>query len=623
LTEERRGAIETKLLAVLWILLYVVIIIHCIRHRGAPYLRNAMIGLMMGGVPAGLGLAQGWLTNGRPVGSGHELGAIMWLAALSVGAVTGGAAGAAVGIGIAGFAPNNTARTIGALLGTIAGLAAGWPLMLFFPPEHFERMPQSIIFLSVFIPAGVIGELLGADLGTCYSRSRSRGVLITGGVSMMAAVVPIIVIFPRITTHTRPVAALEQEGNREGLLYKIASGQPWGVRSSAAIAYARLDPDAALRHHEQQVRYLAALQLSRQRDPRAVPVLIEATNDEQFGFMPPVGVRHQAAQALGVIGNADAARALSDLTRHHDVKLREIAIEQLSRIRAPQGQGISSQTQPADDEPAGSLLGSMRTLRWSRGTVTGAVTVAFSPDSRMIASGNPGYTDRKFHGEVRLWEVQTGALRQTLATGSGTNVSSIAFSPDGQWVASASWDLSVNLWQAGTGQLRWSTKGRGRTVAFSADGKTVASGGEGATLSWEAATGRPRPVGAGIQVSSDRSAASRSGAVRALLTQNGNESAVELRRPGQPPTILEAASPAFSVSVSPDGTLLASGHKDYSVRLWDVRTGKLLRVVKTVEWPSSTGTNAGVICVVFSPDGRWLGSGDSSGNAVIWRVKAD
>lgn len=76
--------------------------------------------------------------------------------------------------------------------------------------------------------------------------------------------------------------------------------------------------------------------------------------------------------------------------------------------------------------------------------IHGVRTVAFSPDSTLVASPSGD-------GIVRLWDTAIGAARHTLKGHSG-RVFAVAFSPDGKLAASASHDNTVRLWDLGTGR---------------------------------------------------------------------------------------------------------------------------------------------------------------------------
>ena len=67
-----------------------------------------------------------------------------------------------------------------------------------------------------------------------------------------------------------------------------------------------------------------------------------------------------------------------------------------------------------------------------------------------------------------------------------------------------------------------------------------------------------------------------------------------------------------SVVFSPDGTTLASGSRDDTIKLWDVATGTLKATLE--------GHEAGVNSVAFSPDGTTLASGSWDGTIKIWDV---
>ena len=197
--------------------------------------------------------------------------------------------------------------------------------------------------------------------------------------------------------------------------------------------------------------------------------------------------------------------------------------------------------------------------------------LSFSPDGKTLASGNGV--------EIDLWDATIGELKKTL-TGHDKGVNSLSFSPDGRLLASGSWDGTVRLWNAMTGeQQRKLTHQAVSSVSFSPDGKTLASGSlDGNIYLWDVTRGE--------------------------LTQKlENQNLMRGQADSYPPRI-------HSVSFSPDGRTLASGGPGNTIRLWDVVTG--------VQKQTLIGHAAKVYCVSFSPDSATLVSGHTDGTIRLW-----
>jgi WD40 repeat protein len=103
--------------------------------------------------------------------------------------------------------------------------------------------------------------------------------------------------------------------------------------------------------------------------------------------------------------------------------------------------------------------------------------VAFSPDSKLLASGSA-------HAAVGLWRVEDSELLHGLVWHAGS-VNTVAFSPDGKLLASGSEDRTVRLWRVEGGALLRELEehtSKVNSVAFSADGKLLASGSDDKTV---------------------------------------------------------------------------------------------------------------------------------------------
>ncbi|KAJ7592941.1 hypothetical protein C8J56DRAFT_486120 [Mycena floridula] len=120
----------------------------------------------------------------------------------------------------------------------------------------------------------------------------------------------------------------------------------------------------------------------------------------------------------------------------------------------------------------------------------GVRSVAFSHDGKWIASGS-------VHGEIAVWDVETGGLLVRAHPRHEQPVSSVAFSPDGKRLVSGAEDGTVRVWDAQTGtpvvHLLHSMPRPIQTVnsvSFSpVDGNRVVSGYGDTVVLWDSVTG--------------------------------------------------------------------------------------------------------------------------------------
>ena len=251
-------------------------------------------------------------------------------------------------------------------------------------------------------------------------------------------------------------------------------------------------------------------------------------------------------------------------------------------------------------------LASGRLLRTFNGHAAGVSSVAISPDGRFAIASDQAAT-------IRLWDIATAQTVRTFKAPPLSGIISVTFSPDGATFMSSGFDKTMRLWDVASDRLLRTFTGHADavlTAAFSPDGARVVSGGFGTDLRlWDVATGRlinsftftQRPFWSLAWTPDGKKVLA--GAASAMLLDPVS---------GQPTLEFKGSSSLVaSVAMLPDGTRAVAGGGETTLKLWDLRNGRLL---------NSMGDTPRVKSIAVTLDGATVLSGSSDGQFRLFDI---
>jgi WD40 repeat protein len=227
-------------------------------------------------------------------------------------------------------------------------------------------------------------------------------------------------------------------------------------------------------------------------------------------------------------------------------------------------------------------------------------SVTISPDGTWLASASHDCT-------VRLWNVDGTPRGEPLVH--TEPVRAVAISDDGTWLVSTGYAFAAKFWNSdGTERGGVSSRVTGNTVSISLDGTWLAVACEDGVVRLYGRDGNKRATAVGhgstvhgVAISPDSTwfaTVSQDGSVR-FWSSDGIERAMQARHPDR----------MHGIAISPDGSWLATTSHNGNIRLWNTDGSEII---------TFSGHDGPVLALAISPDGQWLATTSSDHTVILW-----
>lgn len=238
------------------------------------------------------------------------------------------------------------------------------------------------------------------------------------------------------------------------------------------------------------------------------------------------------------------------------------------------------------------------------------LTIAFSPDGKLITSGS-------VDNSMRFWLVNEKKLLRTMDN-HPFPILSLDYSPNGIYLVTTSTDGIVRIWQVSNGRLIHELYGHNgwvRSLAVSPNGNYIATGGDDYTVRiWRLIDGKLlQTIDEGMMEITDIDFSPDSQSI-AWVESDGT---IRVRSMNGKwlNKLISANSLATKIAFTSDGKFLLSGSNEGTLLVWQLETGLLQQ-----NFPAH---NAAITDIAISHDGKLLATASADHSIKLWAVQND